>query len=76
MSQKLSIHYIITKSNGNVPNCFLKGFLIEVVTILSTFTLHDYKANCANYFHKFMNVKAKGYLSLNPTKDVIGYNII
>lgn len=60
MSQELSIQCIITKSNGNVQSNFLKGFWIEVVTWLSTFNLHDYKANHANYFRKFRNSKLKG----------------
>jgi hypothetical protein len=67
VSQELSIQCIITELNGNVQNCFLKGFWIEVVIRLSTFNLHDYKANRVNYFRKFRNVKAKRYFFLNST---------
>jgi len=54
----------------------LKGFWIETITSLSRFTLHDYKANCADYFQKFKNVKVENYFSLSPIGDVIGYNIL
>jgi hypothetical protein len=62
--------------NGNVQKKNLKGFWIEVVIKLSTFTLHDYKANRANYFRKFRNVKVKQYFFFSPKRDVIGYSIL
>jgi hypothetical protein len=75
VSQDLSIQHIITKTNDNVQNFFLEGFWIEAITSLSTFTLHDYKANCTYYFQKFKNVKVESYLFFSPIGDVIGYNI-
>jgi hypothetical protein len=54
----------------------LKGFWIEAITSLSTFTLDDDKANYTNYFQKFKNIKVENYLSLIPIGDVISYNII
>jgi hypothetical protein len=55
---------------------FMEGFWIKTFTSLSTFTLHDYKEYCTNYFQKFKNVKVENYLFLSPIGDVIGYNIL
>ncbi len=73
MSQELSIQ---CKTNDNVQNFFLEGFWIETITSLSTFTLHDYKEYCIDYFQKFKNAKVESYLFFSPIGGVIGYNIL
>ncbi len=64
------------KNKQYYPYFFLKGLWIETITSILLFILHEYKNSHANYFRKFKNIKAHGYFSLNPTEEVIGYNIL